>query len=498
MPKLKGLHIFFELVIATLLFSCSVSKNYSLDKKYSKEKLQADYTLLRNILQDKHPSLYWYTSKDSMDHYFNSGYKKITDSLTELQFGWRIIAPLLNKIHCGHTSFSLSKNWNKFIRDKRIPFIPLYFKIWNDTMVITANLNRKDSILKKGILVTSINGIRNKETIKTIFGYLPQDGYEDNVNYIRLSANFPYFHRNVFGIYKSYSVQYIDSLGRKMTTFVPLFGISQDTLKKIKDFPPVKQKQITRKEKLENHRSLQMQDGTAVMTINTFAGGKHIKSFLRQSFRSIKKNNIKNLVIDIRTNGGGDISNYVLLTKYIRNTPFKVADTTASIAKGFAPYNKYIKSSFINNLGLLFLTKKRADNRYHFGYWERNTIKPKTKNHFKGDVYVLINGLTFSASTLFSHAVKGQSNVTLIGENTGGGWHGNSGIIIPDIILPNTKIKVRLPFFRLVQYDHVAKNGTGVVPDIYVGPTLESSIQNIDRKMEFVNKLIMEKRNTKR
>ena len=106
---------------------------------------------------------------------------------------------------------------------------------------------------------------------------------------------------------------------------------------------------------------------------------------------------------------------------------------------------------------------------------------------------MLTNGLTFSASSLFCNAVKGQPNVTLVGENTGGGWYGNSGIIIPDIILPNTKIRVRLPFFKLVQYDHIAQKGTGVVPDIYVGPTIESAAKNIDRKMEFVNKLILEK-----
>ena len=120
-------------------------------------------------------------------------------------------------------------------------------------------------------------------------------------------------------------------------------------------------------------------------------------------------------------------------------------------------------------------------------------MKPKKKNHFEGNVFVLTNGLSFSASSLFCSAVKGQNNVTLVGENTGGGWYGNSGIIIPDITLPNTKLKVRLPFFKLVQYEHVAKTGTGVIPDIYIGPTVESSRNGVDRKMEFVKGLIKER-----
>ena len=490
---MKSTNIFLGLLFCIALTSCSVSKNYSADKKYPKEELQEDYSLLRNILEKKHPSLYWYTSKDSMDEYFDEGYKNISDSMTELQFGWKILAPLTNKIHCGHTSFSMSRGWNKFIRNKRIPSFPLYLKIWKDTMVVTANLNRKDSVIKKGMLITSINGMRNADMIKKIFGSLVEDGYEDNVNYIRLSTSFPYFHRNVFGIYKNYSVQYIDSLGAEKKTNVSLFGLTEDTLKKIKNFPPLKQKHQTRKEKLENVRSLKTSNGISVMTINSFSNGSLLKGFFRQSFRSMRKNNIKNVVIDIRANGGGDISNYVALAKYIRNTPFNVADTAVAISKSFAPYTKYIKSGFFNNIGLLFLTKKGNDGLYHFGYWERHTMNPKNKNHFEGNVYVLTNGLTFSASSLFCHAVKGQNNVTLVGENTGGGWYGNSGIMIPDITLPNTKLRVRLPMFKLVQYNHIAQKGTGVIPDIYVGPTVESSRKDIDRKMEFVKELIKEK-----
>ncbi len=484
---------FFNIMLWSLIAGCSVSKNYNADKKYSKEKLQEDYTLLRNILEQKHPSLYWYTSKDSMDYFFDDGFKNISDSMTELQFGWKILAPLTHKIHCGHTSFSMSKGWNKFVRNKKIPSFPLYLKVWKDTMVVTANVNRKDSVIKKGMLVTSINGMKNKDMIKKMFGYMVQDGYEDNVNYIRLSTGFPFFHRNVFGIYKNYSVQYVDSLGKEKKTVVPLFGVTEDTLKKIKDFPPVKRTRISRKERLENVRSLKTNNGISVMTINTFAGGHHLKSFFRRSFRSITKNNIKNLIIDIRTNGGGDISNYIALTKFLRNSPFRVADTAVAVSKTFRPYTKYIKSGLFNNIGLFFLTKKGSDNRYHVGYWEKHTVKPKNKNHYSGDVYVLANGLTFSASSLFCNAVKGQKNVTLVGENTGGGWHGNAGIIIPDITLPNTKLRVRLPMFKLVQYQHVPKTGTGVIPEIYVGPTVESLRKDIDQKMQFVIQLIKEK-----
>ena len=485
------MRLFSTLFIVIFFCSCSVSKNYNPDKKYSKEELQQDYSLLRNILEKKHPSLYWYTPKDSMDYFFKEGYKAIEDSMTELQFGWKILAPLTSTIHCGHTSFSMSKGWNKFIRHKSIPSFPLYLKIWNDTMVVSYNLNKNDSVINKGTIITSINGITGADIISIMFDYMVEDGYSDNVNYIRLSTSFPYFHRNIFGLYKTYNVGYIDSTGTEKNISIPYFNPPSDSLGKIKKQEKPEEK-TGRSGRLENIRSLQIDTSFALMTINSFSKG-HLNSFFKRSFRELHKNNVQNLVIDIRANGGGDINNYVTLAKFLRKTTFKVADTAYSKSKNFRPYTRHITSGFFNNIGLLFLSHKETDGNYHFGFWERHTFTPKRRNHFDGDVYVLTNGLTFSASTLFCNAVKGESNVTLVGEETGGGWYGNSGIMIPDIKLPNTKLRVRLPFFRIVQYHHIAEKGTGVIPDVYVGPVYKDVVNEVDTKMEWVRQFIKNK-----
>ena len=476
------------LFIITFLCSCSASKNYNANKKYSKEELQQDYTLLRNILEKKHPSLYWYTPKDSMDYFFNEGYKAINDSMTELQFGWKILAPLTTTIHCGHTSFSMSKGWNKFIKNKSIPSFPLFLKVWNDTMAVIYNLNKDDSIIKKGTLITSINGLKSSDIISRMFDYMVEDGYSDNVNYIRLSTSFPYFHRNIFGLYKTYNVGFIDSNGVEKNTSIPLYNVLPDSLVKRKKIEKELKKSDSFK-RFENIRSLQIDTSTALMTINSFSKG-HLKNFFKRSFRKLRESNTKNLVIDIRANGGGDINNYVLLTKFLRNTSFKVADTAYSNDKGFGPFTKHVSSGFFNNIGLLFVTRKEKDGKYHFRYWEHHTFKPKRSNHFNGEVYVLINGLTFSASTLFCNSVKGQQNITLVGEETGGGWYGNSGIMIPDIKLPNTKLRVRLPYFRLVQYNHIAEKGTGVIPDVYIKPVYKDLVNGVDTKMEWIKEKI--------
>ena len=62
--------------------------------------------------------------------------------------------------------------------------------------------------------------------------------------------------------------------------------------------------------------------------------------------------------------------------------------------------------------------------------------------------------------------------------------------MIPDITLPNTHLRVRLPLFRLVQYKHIAVKGTGIIPDIYIPTNYPALINGIDKKMEVVKEMI--------
>ncbi|MEX0635201.1 MAG: S41 family peptidase [Ferruginibacter sp.] len=198
-------------------------------------------------------------------------------------------------------------------------------------------------------------------------------------------------------------------------------------------------------------------------------------------------------MLDIRNNGGGRVMWSTLLTKYISRHPFKVSDSTYAIARGLGKYSRYVKGGFFNNIEMFFISSKRKDGNYHVGLLENKLYKPKSNHHYNGSVYVITSGPTFSASSLFCNVVKAQDGITLVGEETGGGWHGNSGIMIPDIKLPNSKTRVRLPLFRLVQYKHVSKNGTGVIPDMHVGTNYEALVKGYDYKMMVVRDLILNK-----
>ncbi|HRD57920.1 MAG TPA: S41 family peptidase [Ferruginibacter sp.] len=494
--------LFIVLLLSVLLLaSCVSTKNYSPNNKFSSRALQKDFSLLRNILEAKHPSLYWYTSKDSMDYYFNQYYTSIKDSMTEQQFIWKILAPTIDKIHCGHTSIGSSKAYVKWIRGKQLPSFPLYFKVWNDSLAVTGNLNRKDSVFKRGTIVTAINHQKPAQLIGRIFNYLPEDGYANNINYIRMSGNFPYYHRNIYGLSKTYSVDYIDASGNAQTVNVPLWTPAKDTTKKKRDSlvrKTPKPPKFSKEKQLQSLRSFTIDSSGkfATITLNTFSNGR-LRSFFRRSFREIRKTKIDQLILDVRSNGGGKVMSSTLLTKYLSNSPFKIADSVYSKARGVGPYGKNIKGGFLNSIEMFFISRKKIDGKYHIGHLERKLYRPKRKNHYSGKLYVLINGPSFSATSLLCNNLKGQKNILLVGEETGGGWHGNSGIMIPDIKLPNTKTSVRLPLYRVVQYKHVPKTGTGVLPDWYIGTSYEALIKGYDYKMSEVIKRIMHEVATK-
>jgi hypothetical protein len=462
-------------------------------QKYAPESLREDYDLMQDVLEKFHPSLYWYTPRDKMDSIFAHYRSAIRDSMTQQQFGFQVLAPVTTSIRCGHTSFSFSRQFTKFFRGMPLPSFPLYLKIWGDTMVVTENRYRNDSLFRRGTRLTSINGMDARRLAETMFRFMPTDGYANNINYIRLSSAFPYYHRNIFGLQRTYQVGYLDSVGTEKTALVPLYvPVPDSSRKRPPAAPSSRDRKMSRKERLLDSRSLTVDTllRSAYMNIESFDNGYGLKKFYRRSFRQLRQQQIEHLAIDVRNNGGGKVDNYTALARYLRDSAFRVADSAFTLRRNFSGYGKYFQSNKVNWLAMKLFVSGKNKGVHRFRYWEDHVFQPRRRNHFSGQVYLVISGPTFSASSLFCNTMKGQSNVTVIGEETGGGAYGNSGLMIPQVTLPNTGMRVRVPLFRIVQYLHPPKDGRGVVPDVYVSPTVEAVTRGRDLKLEKVQELI--------
>lgn len=477
------------LICMLFCWSCSSSHSsqYSPNQKYAAAALREDAKILEKILESNHPSLYWYIPKEKMDGYFAETINSINDSLNEVQFRNKIAA-LVSQIHCGHTVVFNSKKFAKTNSKIRLPQFPLAIKVWDDSMIVTASINPRATGIKRGTIITSINGRTNREMLDSFYKYISNDGNVATYKSQRVSNNFGAWYKNVFGLDTSYLVGYIDSTGverkERLRTFrMPVLSKSKmDSLQKLLVAYKIPTKKEIRKQRRNAQLSLKFDDstGTAYMHLAGFSVNG-LQKFMRKSFKQIETYQSKNLVIDLRDNGGGHLNNSIRLTRYLAKQPFKVADTVAAINRNFA-YGKYIHQSFWFWFPLNFNTTKMADGRYHYHRFETTKYQPFSKHHFDGKIYLIQGPSTFSAATVFTGSLKGQDNVQIIGEESGGGYYGNTAIHLPTITLPNSKIQVTLPLFRVV-LDKDRPKGRGVMPDLLVLPNSFAIKQGIDLKM---------------
>jgi len=507
--RMNRLYTSLLLLSACFLFACGTSeKGFRPDRKYAPADLQKDYMVFRHLLEAWHPSLYWYTPKDSMSAYFDEGYAAIKDSMTEPQFR-TILSYVIAKVDCGHTSIRASKAYAHYLDTARLRQFPLVLKFWSDTMVVAANLNRRDTILRRGTQIMRIDGRSTQQLTDTLFNYIVADGLNQTGKYQYLSTglHFSSWYKDVFGYADSFDIAYKDTGGIVRDIRIPIYDPRTDTLRRSlgrvllpgtaqrekgpaqKTRPPTRRDRKKRELLFTRSFTVDSAGGTAFLTLNTFEHGYHLRGFFRHSFQEMKDRGVKNLVVDVRSNGGGDASLSTRLTRYLINKKFKVADSLYTVRR-HSPYDRYINNGFLYEMLSLVASRKRSDGKYHFGYFERHYFKPFKNLHFDGNVYLLTGGNSFSATCLFAGALKGQSNVTLVGEETGGGYYGNTAWMIPDATLPNTKVRFRLPRFRLVVDRRREKDGRGVLPDVPALPTVEAIGKGQDFKTARVKELI--------
>lgn len=453
-----------------------------------------DLHTLQKVIEQNHPSTYWYTPKDSMDIYFSMALASVKDSMTAWSFK-NVVATYLANIKCGHTSVHFSPKLTKQYANYRFPQFPLQLKVWKDSAVVIGNLYTRDTVLKRGTIVTAINQLPIKRMVDSIYGIMSTDGNSINFKSQVLTNNFSGWYKARFGDADSvYQISYIDSAGNASTTSITAYVPPKPKKDTVSKSTVVTSKPKTPKLVAPQKWTLLVDStaGTAFMNLSSFSGSG-LRKFIRQSFRTIKTRSVKNLVIDIRSNGGGNIKNSTLLSRYISDHSFKIADSVVANNRGIS---KVPLTSFLNvmyyALAKTVISKKEADGKFHFKRFEKHYYAPVTKNHFDGNVYILQGGYTFSASTLFTSPLMKQKNVTIVGEESGGGFYGNSAMMIPNIKLPNSGLLFRLPLYRLVM-DKTRPKGNGVIPHVMVDPSSYAIKQGFDIKLEAVKKMIQQK-----
>lgn len=480
-------------------------------KKHSPTSLIKDVDYVHRVLEKGHPGIYWYISKENLDYKFDSVKKTINKPLTSREF-YQKLAPLVAEIKCGHTRLLLvNKKLNKKERDSlsklNKPINQLNYKVISDKVYISS-VDKKVDNLKKGSEILSINGVETGEMLKSIYRNFASDGYNQTFKPAALNRAFSSWYTSIY--------PNSDTINLKLNYRDSTFNYQLVTYKKDPSKPAVKKNPIKlsadsllakkkiEKEKLkQRYRGLDEQkkpildlqfkgadSSIAYLKVKSFSFPyANFDRFFKESFESIRKHHAKDLIIDLRDNGGGSLQacrtlfSYLVDKKYVylQNSYVERRFNPNLYSKKLASYLKIIPFELASRIWL----RQTEKDDYQVKYEGMKPLDPK-KNHFDGNVYVLINGYSFSASALLSANLKQINRAIFVGQETGGAYNGCVAGNIPTLDLPNSALKLRMGLFPVLPNAHTDRFGRGIFPDQEINTTIEDVIAGKDREMEWV------------
>ncbi len=425
--------------------------------QFTKLEIEQDLKFLKSTLITKHPNLNIYSSQSEIDSFFTN--IKISNTVTELE-AFSLFSSAQEVIKDGHTLFYPSKkrmasnNLNQLF----CPFQPF----WHNSKLYIIKNYATTNQLPLGAEIISINGIQSEELINGMLKKMMQEGTNYNYPTWALNNYFFEYYSYFFGCVEEFKVVYqIDQIEKEIV----VKGIAKTTL-----FQQMKKQS----NKIDEGISLKIdkEKGSAILTINNWHSAVFRKYYkknfiveIKKVIKELEKEKIQNLIIDIRDNQGGDTKNSRFLLSYLLNEPFILIEA--------------------------YFKKKNGELQKCHGP-QSGTHKPLSKT-FQGDIYVLINGGSFSNSGVFCSVLRKHNRATFIGEPSGGNEFvicGSSKVVT----LPNTGIQIEVPQLQFFIKNYEDGQAKSVVPDFYVEPNITDLLNQKDKDLEFTFELIEQKK----
>lgn len=508
------------ILLVSGIVSCTSIKelNYTVsEKKHEPAQLIKDVDFTYQFLKDGHPGLYWYVSKAQLDNTFDSLKRTIISPLTSKEF-YKKLAPVIAQVKCGHTKMllvtkKLTKKEQDSIKKSGVkPINQFGYKVINNKLYITS-FNQSIKEVKKGNEIIAIDDVPSTEIIENLKANIASDGYNQTFKTASLNRSFTNWYTS---FYESKDVVDFKVKNEKDSTIdlklniykKPVVKDSLAVKKKTKE-ELAKERQIAKAKQKLNYKGfdelknpildlkfLEKDSSVAYLKVKSFSFPyANFERFFKESFIALKKGQTKDLILDLRDNGGGSLKACRDLFSYFVNEDFVYLQQTEVNHR----FNPYVHSKgFLNTLKVVpfqivnMLLLKKDKDKYKVTYKGTKSLHPN-ENHYDGKIYVLINGYTFSASALISANLKQINRATFVGQETGGGYNGCVAGIIPIIDLPNSKLKLRMGLYPIAPNAHTKTIGRGVFPDVEITTTIEDVIAGKDNELDWVLKEIKKK-----
>ncbi|WP_229376454.1 S41 family peptidase [Fibrella aquatilis] len=456
-----------------------------------------DLLYLRRQLRAYHPGLGHYTPEQRMEQVFDSLYNRVDAPIDYLPF-FRHLSPYLNALKDGHTNLNHRKGFiNRYTR-----YVPFYIRQVDGDYFISHNAS-EDSTLRRGTQLVSIDG----QTVADIHQALLEgdrsgsDG--DNVSGRQQWSltQFADYYACWFGSRDSITVQYrparadgtVDAVLHEKRLACPTVARFREKLwqRYPTDFGP---KSESRQPNL-GLRIVDSLSGTAVLRVSSFSNPRGFDPFgwgfrkrLKRAFRQVKEAGIDNLIVDMQDNGGGAVINSARLLQFWMPAPFRImAREEMKLAARPQLITRWNPLSVLD-----FKLRYKKDGRGGFiSRMANRQYRPIGRLAFRGNLYLLMNGSSFSAATSVLAKTLDAGKGTFVGEACGGAYWGDFAGQFNYITLPHSRIQVRVPLKKLthaVDADHA--NGFTVEPDFTVTRSYTDLLTNRNFALDYALKLI--------
>lgn len=460
--------IFKPLLLSSMLIGTALISSAQVNKfeDFSKEDLVKDYQLAMDIIKKQHPNPYKFIDSVTLDRKVDSLMKLAMDqksALSALQF-----SPLY-LIRDVHTHCRFSEEISKDVLGSMY-FFPLPVLIERGKILV----NIKGAQIPFGSDVLSINNQSTKDLLASMEGASYSDGYI-NTGTDRISGEFQMLLSRRSPDCREYEITYTEP-GSKTVKKLRLPSLLPDEAfhsTRLAFFPV---NQLARAYWIYN--SFDDKTSTGILTVNSFGlqeayAYKEFSSF----FKEVNRRGCKNVIIDLRSNGGGNPAISALLFSFIAKQSFQNVynNRTKTIGVAYPEYatidgRKYSDDDVQSKKNFFY---QRFDWDKTSGFYVGNArLKegllenfPVDKDAFSGNVYVLTGGGTVSAATYFASLVQKNKRGTVIGKETGSGEQSTRASWFITYQLPRTKFILTVPGTEVYFFNALNDDGKGVIPD---------------------------------
>ncbi len=417
-------------------------------------------------------------------------------------------------LHHGHGNITIKGgeqgiNYRMNALPKSRKHLPFRLRYLNKRLYILSNAGSNKAVTP-GSEIVAINGEPIAGITAQLLAYVFANGNNETFKYAALGDyfQFHYLYQALHPGVDNYTMDIIPFKQKKKITVrieavlpqVIADVYQQQTGLKISDYS-----------NMVAYTMLDAATKTGYLRLTSFSGylvdtdSLKFPQLLENIFVQVKKDGVQNLIVDVRDNEGGD-DNWINAVTYFKTVPEDKGGGLPYIQSDRFTQLQYVEQNDQNRQLLqafqyspYALIDKTPDGRYKLKpqYTGQATqARPRKANAFDGKVYVLQNGLTFSAgfafiTTLKTHYDADGSFIKFIGEVPGddmasgvgsGGWS-------LDLVLPASKIKLNIP---------VTGGGTDKpytikpvkIPDYRVIPAIADKVKGVDTELEFVKQLI--------